>query len=118
MIGGIIAVVGALFLLIAAIGVVRLRDPLQRMHAATKAGTLGAALIMLGAILAGDAARPATGVLTVLFLLATLPVGAQLLGRAAYRSGTRLEGLTGPDPLEGELDRQATPLSERIEGTD
>lgn len=110
---------GTLFLVIAALGVVRLPDPLQRMHAGTKAGTLGATLVLLGTIGAeGDASRPWTAVLTIIFLLVTLPVAAQLLGRAAYMSGATLRGLRGPDPLEGIIDREAAPLEERIHGTE
>lgn len=97
-------VVGAAFLLIAAIGVVRLADPLQRMHSATKAGTLGIALLLLGVRLSGWVETGSTVLLTILFLLVTLPIGAQLLGRAAYVSGARLKGLDA-DPIadSGEL---------------
>lgn len=94
-------IAGLAFLLVAAIGLVRLADPLQRMHSATKAGTLGTALMILGAVSVDEAARPATGLLTIIFLLITLPLGAQLLGRATYVSGTRLEGIEA-DPLAEE----------------
>jgi len=97
---------GVLLVLIAAIGLVRLPDAFQRMHAATKAGTLGTTLIVGGAILLGDVV-PTTGFLTILFLLLTLPTGAQLLGRAAYVAGEPLVGLEGDDPLEQLLDRNA-----------
>ena len=89
---------GVLFLLVAAIGLVRLPDALQRMHSATKAGTLGTALVILGAMLTGEVARPESGLLTIIFLLVTLPLGAQLLGRATYVARTPLEGLED-DPL-------------------
>lgn len=95
---------GVLLVLVAAIGLVRLPDAFQRMHAATKAGTLGTTLIVGGAILLGDVV-PTTGFLTILFLLLTLPTGAQLLGRAAYVAGEPLIGLEGEDPLEPILDR-------------
>ncbi|MET0271326.1 MAG: monovalent cation/H(+) antiporter subunit G [Sphingomonas sp.] len=94
---------GVAFLVVAAIGLVRLPDALQRMHSATKAGTLGTALVILGAMLLGEVARPSTGLLTILFLLVTLPFGAQLLGRAAYLSRTPLIGVED-DPLAGEID--------------
>jgi multicomponent Na+:H+ antiporter subunit G len=100
---------GAGFLLIAAIGVIRLADPLQRMHSATKAGTLGTALMLGGVMLSGVVEIGWTGLLAMVFLLLTLPVGAQLLGRAAYVSGATLEGLES-DPLEGELERAKPPI--------
>ncbi len=92
---------GVAFLLIAAIGLVRLPDALQRMHSATKAGTLGTALVILGAMALGEVARPQTGMLTIVFLLVTLPFGAQLLGRATYLTRTPLVGITD-DPLRDE----------------
>ncbi|MFS0773663.1 monovalent cation/H(+) antiporter subunit G [Sphingomonas sp. 1P08PE] len=103
--GLVLTAIGVAFLLIAAIGLVRLPDPLQRMHSATKAGTLGTALVVLGVLLIGDVARPSTGMLTILFLLLTLPLGAQLLGRATYLSGATLEGIDD-DPLAGELEKE------------
>ena len=57
-ISGIFILLGAAFALIAGIGLFRLPDVYLRMHAATKAGTLGAGLVLLA--LALDAQqRPA-----------------------------------------------------------
>ena len=50
------------------------------------------------------------------FLLLTLPVAAQLLGRAAYMSGATLRGLKGEDPLAEVVERQKAPLEERLRG--
>ncbi|MEC3949606.1 monovalent cation/H(+) antiporter subunit G [Sphingobium sp. HWE2-09] len=99
---------GAAFLLVAAIGVIRLPDPLQRLHSAAKAGTMGTALMLVGAILSGKVDASAKGLLTLLFLLLTLPLGAQLLGRATYISGTALKGIKD-DPLDQHLDRTKEP---------
>lgn len=103
---------GVGFLLVAAIGLVRLPDPFQRMHSATKAGTLGTSLIVLGTLLLDQTARLSTGLLTILFLLLTLPIGAQLLGRAAYLSGARMEGVDD-DPLADVLDRGEPKATDR-----
>ncbi len=89
----LLLVAGTLLMLIAAIGIIRLRDPLQRMHSATKAGTLGTVLLVIGVLLGTDAAPVATGMLAILFLMFTLPLAAQLLGRATYLSGTTLAGI-------------------------
>lgn len=96
---------GAVFILIASIGVARLPDVFQRMHAATKAGGIGASLVVLGVLVAGGVARPLTGALTVVFMLLTLSVASQLLARAAYLSGAPLEGIERGDPLADVLDR-------------
>ena len=44
----LLKIVGTLFLLVATLGVPRFTDPFQRMHAATKAGALGAGLVLAG----------------------------------------------------------------------
>ena len=98
---------GVVFITIASIGVARLPDVFQRMHAATKAGGIGTSLVVLGVLVAGGVARPLTGVLTIAFMLLTLSVASQLLARAAYLSGAPIEGLDRGDPLAGVLDRPA-----------
>lgn len=103
---------GVVFIALAGLGVARLPDVFQRMHAATKAGGIGASLVMLGALVAGGAARPLTAVLTILFMLLTLSVASQLLARAAYLSGATIRGLERGDPLADILDRPSDPPRE------
>lgn len=107
--------IGAIFLIAAAVGVVRFTDPLQRMHASTKAGTVGAGFVLLGVLLemrTWDVAVMC--VATITFLLLTIPIAGHLLGRAAYASGARLAGLKGDDALNGVLERSPTTLDERL----
>ena len=101
---------GVAFITIAGIGVARLPDVFQRMHAATKAGGIGTSLVVLGVLVAGGVAEPIGGVLTILFMLLTLSVASQLLARAAYLSGAPMHGLDRDDPLAGVLDRSGGPL--------
>ncbi|HKK36070.1 MAG TPA: monovalent cation/H(+) antiporter subunit G [Paracoccaceae bacterium] len=90
--------VGALFCLVAAIGVLRFGDVFMRMHATTKAGTLGAGLVMGALALASeDAGSAAKAGGAVIFLLLTAPVAAHMIARAAYRSGARLSPRTWID---------------------
>ena len=103
---------GAAFITIAGLGVARLPDVFQRMHAATKAGGIGASLVVLGVLVAGGVVKPISGVLTIVFMLLTLSVASQLLARAAYMSGAALHGLDGEDPLAGVLDRAGGPGDE------
>ena len=81
----VLLALGVGFITVASIGVARLPDVFQRMHAATKAGSIGASLVVLGVLVAGGVARPLTGVLTILFMLLTLSVASQLLARAGPR---------------------------------
>lgn len=95
---------GVVFLTAAVVGLLRFRDPLQRMHASTKAGTLGAMLTVLGAVLVlQDGTSVLVGLLTIVCLLLTVPVAGHVLGRAIYASGAWFEG---EDALQGILERQ------------
>lgn len=88
---GVLVLLGSFFAFIAALGVVRLPDVLVRMHASTKAGTLSAGLVMLGAVLwFWDMAIGFLVVAIVLFLLLTAPVAAHMIGRAAVRTGVKM----------------------------
>ena len=94
-------IAGSIFALLSAVGIVRLPDLYTRMHAASKAGVVGAGLCLLAAGLGAlDAAVALRAVLGVLFLLLTTPVSAHLLARAAYLIGTR----PGPETILDDLE--------------
>lgn len=81
-------VAGGVFGLLAGIGILRLPDLLTRMHAASKAGLVGAGLTFVGiAIVAGESAIILRAILGMLFLALTTPVSAHLLARAATKAG-------------------------------
>jgi len=82
----LLLVLGALFMLLAAVGLVRLPDLYLRMSATSKAATLGASLVLLGAAVHfGTAAVAGRAVVIVVFLFLTAPVAAHAIGRAGYR---------------------------------
>ncbi len=88
---GTLILLGSFFVFIAALGVARLPDVLVRMHASTKAGTLGAGLVMLGtALWFRDLSVTFLLVALVLFVLLTAPVAAHMIGRAAVRTGVKM----------------------------
>jgi multicomponent Na+:H+ antiporter subunit G len=104
----LLVLAGGLFCLLGAIGVVRLPDCYSRMHAASKAGALGAVLILAGVAAAttGEAAMEA--LFALLVVLATAPLAAHAVSRAAYRAGIKpvigplgnaLEEHTGPESV-------------------
>ncbi len=98
---GILMMLGSLFCLVAALGMIRLPDTLTRMHAVTKAGTLGAGLVVLGHAFF----HQQTGIFLragfiIALLLFTAPVAAHLIARASYRSGVALSGRTRVDELK------------------
>lgn len=97
---------GCTFCLVAAVGLIRLPDTLIRMHAATKAGTLGAGLILIAvAVFFNDTGTVVRALLVLVFLYITAPVAAHLIGRAAYRSGIQLSSRTWVDQLKDDLHR-------------
>jgi len=104
-VNGILLFIGALLMLIAAIGVLRLPDFFMRMAANTKAATLGAACLLTGLALhfldLGIATR---AIATVVFLFMTAPIAAHMLGRAAYITGVPLWEKTVTDELEERYD--------------
>jgi len=97
---------GAALILLAAVGVVRFRDVLARMHSLSKASTLGLVLVLLGAGLALDRANDVTFVLLAgLLQVITSPVGANLISRATYRAQGIDHRLDGVDELASAADR-------------
>lgn len=96
----ILLVVGAFFAFVAALGVMRFPDFYTRMHAATKAGAFGAALLLFACALHFGSLRAViTAVVIIVFFYLTTPVAAQSLGQAAYRRGVDLWSKTGRDQL-------------------
>ena len=100
-------IAGAFFTFVAAVGVYRLPDILMRMHASTKAGTLGTGFILLAvAIITPDIGVITRAIATILFLIVTAPVAAHLIGRASYTVGTKLWKNTIVDELHDELKKE------------
>ncbi|MBK9160248.1 MAG: Na+/H+ antiporter subunit G [Nitrosomonadales bacterium] len=96
--GGLLLVTGATFLLLGGLGLVRMPDLFNRIQAGTKATTLGTLLTLAGAA----CLQPAWGLkllLIGLFILFTNPLSSQVLARAAHRIGTEKSPQTMVDRL-------------------
>lgn len=103
--GNLLIALGALLLLLASIGLFSLRDALSRQHAATKAGSLAVACIVLGAgLVGGDSAWIGRALAIVAIVWLTLPVASHVLARAALREWRET------------IDRERLPLFEREDG--
>jgi len=93
--------VGSIFMLIAAIGILRLPDFYLRMSAITKASTLGLGMVLLGVSIHFDQFGVFVKAFIIIsFLLLTNPVGAHAIARAAYKQGVKFWGETIVDELE------------------
>jgi multicomponent Na+:H+ antiporter subunit G len=86
LIGAIIALTGAFFLLLASLGLIRMPDVYNRMQAGTKATTLGSILIFLGVGLFAPLQWPRLLVLIV-FIFLTNPLSSHALARSAHFQG-------------------------------
>ncbi|CAN5863907.1 monovalent cation/H(+) antiporter subunit G [soil metagenome] len=85
--GEVLALAGAILTLLAAIGVVRFPDALSRMHALTKASTVGLVLVAVGGALVLPTANDITSaVLAAVLYVATLPIAGAMMARATYFS--------------------------------
>ncbi|MDR7330331.1 monovalent cation/H(+) antiporter subunit G [Corynebacterium guangdongense] len=102
---------GAFFVLTAAVGVIRFKGTMAKVHAITKPQTTGILMLMTGTIIhiVADedfsvAERGDVGmiVLLITFALMTSPVTAQRLGRVSRR-----EGLYGPSEYMSRNDSPA-----------
>ncbi len=103
-IGGILLLIGALFTVIAAIGILRFPDLYTRMHAASKTGTMGAGLSFVAiAVVAFDGPVILRALVGFIFLILTAPVGAHLLARAACLAGYKPSELTEINEYEKTL---------------
>lgn len=111
--------IGSLFLLLAAIGVIRMPDLLMRIQVATKASTLGVGCILLAlAVYFDDFGMTIRALLVISFFLMTAPVAAHMIGRAAYFIGVPLWEETIVDELQGHYDRQTHTLQSTLPGRD
>lgn len=88
---GFLLCLGTVFTLIASLGILRMPDLYTRMHAATKAGTVGLASLLLAvAIAIPDITVISRVIGTMLFIFITAPVAAHLLGKATQESGYQI----------------------------
>lgn len=95
-------IIGALLMLIAAFGIVRMPDLYTRIHAATKSSTLGAGSMYLAvAIFYGELAIVTRAILVMSFLFLTIPVSSHMIARAAYFIGEPLWKGTVIDEMRG-----------------
>lgn len=89
-IGTLLITTGSIFTFIAALGLWRMKDLYLKMHAATKAGTLGCGFILLGVGLQIKNLHSFTEILLlILFIAMTSPISAHLIGKLYYLSQQR-----------------------------
>jgi multicomponent Na+:H+ antiporter subunit G len=94
---------GSLFILTAAVGLLRMPDFFLKVSATTKAVTLGSGLILTAsALYFNDPAVTGRAVAIIAFILLTAPVGAHMIGKAAHKKGIKLWDKSVADDLRDE----------------
>ncbi|SFB92413.1 multicomponent Na+:H+ antiporter subunit G [Parapedobacter composti] len=107
---GILCTLGALTILIAAVGILRMPDFYLRLSVTVKAATLGGGLLLsAAAVYFTDEVSVTTKALAIIFfLILTGPVAAHLIGRTAYVIGTEQWKGTIRDDLTGMYHKDST----------
>ena len=88
MIADLFLLLGAVFALLGALGLLRMPDVYNRIQAGTKAVTLGALSLLIGVGFLHPAWWPKLTCIAG-FILLTNPVGSSTIARALYLSGVR-----------------------------
>lgn len=98
--GAVITLLGSIFLLLGALGLLRMPDIYNRMQAGTKATTMGTLLFLSGIALGhGTELSIWKIILLILFIIFTNPLSSHALARAAHKSGIPLAKESVKDDL-------------------
>ncbi len=102
------ALAGIFFMFVGTIGVVRLPDAYNRLHATSKCSTLGIMGLALAAIFhVGTLAVTTKALMTIVFAFVAAPVGSHILAKAAHMNGMKPWDRQLSDELQQDKDRQA-----------
>ncbi|AGI69579.1 monovalent cation/proton antiporter subunit G [Octadecabacter antarcticus 307] len=79
----IFLLIGALFMLVGAIGLLRFNDAMTRLHAPTKVGTMGIGALLLASMTAAFVFRDGSfhELLIMAFLFVTAPISANFISK-------------------------------------
>lgn len=86
-----LVIVGAAIMSTAVYGMIWMPDLYTRLHAASKAVTLGVIPILLASTLSGEPAIIFRVILIIILLLLTAPVSAHAIGYAAYQEREKMK---------------------------
>lgn len=108
---GALSLLGAIFILLASIGLLRMPDSYLRISVTTKAATLGIGLLLIAAAIHFEDFSITTRVMAIiLFILLTAPVSGHLIGRTSYFSGVKLWEDSVMDDMEGKYHKATQEL--------
>ncbi|CAN5859946.1 monovalent cation/H(+) antiporter subunit G [soil metagenome] len=107
LLAALLVLVGAMLMLLAGVGILRMPDLFMRMQAATKAASLGSGAALLAvAVHYAELGIVVRALLAIAFIFLTAPISAHMLARAAYFMGVGIWEHSVIDDLEGRYDRK------------
>ena len=113
----ILIYIGIIFIVIAAIGIIKMPDVYTRMSAASKAVTFGTGFILLGLVVHFNDTVVFLKVAGIfIFLLFSISVAAHVIGLSAYQDKTAMTNLTFLDELKDKIGRDDAPV--KVESPD
>lgn len=106
-----LVIIGLFFLFTGTVGLLRMPDAYNRMHATSKATTLGASSLFLANFVyfgfTGSLDIGLRAVVGIIFLFLTVPTGAHMISRSAQRMGVEFFGeAEWPIEREDELNEE------------
>lgn len=104
----IFLILGLFFIAAGCLGLYRMPDVFCRMHATSKATTLGLVFILMASFIhLGFSTVGLKAILAIAFAFLTAPVGAHLISRAAYQRGVKLHERSMIDELRARYPKKA-----------
>ncbi len=105
-----LSTLGAVFILVASLGIYRMPDFYTRSSVTVKASTLGVGCVLAAVAIHFSEFSITTKIFAViLFLFITSPVGAFMITRTAYITNTPLWDKSVRDELKDEITDEETP---------
>ncbi|WP_078390910.1 monovalent cation/H(+) antiporter subunit G [Shouchella patagoniensis] len=114
----ILALLGSIFGLLAALGIIRLPDVYSRLHATGKNSTFGIMMIMSATFLYFLTQHNqfiGKLLLTILFVFITVPIAALVISRSAYRTGIKMHSSSVRDDMKPFYEEEAKRNNEKPE---
>lgn len=112
---GALLVIGCVFMLLAAVGILRMPDLFTRLQVTSKASVLGmTCIISASALHFYDPAVTTRAIVIIAFVALTMPVATHLLARAGYTTNTPLSRETVVNELAAHYD----PTTHTLAGTE
>jgi multicomponent Na+:H+ antiporter subunit G len=102
---GALLLVGCVFMLLAAVGIVRMPDLFTRLQVTSKASVFGMTCVLSAAALHfSEPAITVRVVVIIVFVVLTMPVATHLLARAGYATNVPITSETVVNELTGQYD--------------